>query len=128
MADETKQPWTPGPWEVFGGRIIRANDAEAGVPLAETRMPYRSRVGSIRASDEEHANAILMAAAPAMAEALALFIGTLEEGRGPRPDPLPRPIMSRPLTTMESYTPNSKSKEALRAIALSCVATDSLSN
>ena len=88
MNEEMKQPWTPGPWEVFGGRIIRANDADAGVPLAESRMPYRRGVGSMRASEEEHANAILMAAAPAMAEALALFIGTLEEGRGPRPDPL----------------------------------------
>lgn len=76
MTDETKtkQPWTPGQWEVFGGRLIRSVDEGVATPLAETVSPYRRGVGPVLASEEKSANGILMAAAPALAEALAELV------------------------------------------------------
>lgn len=79
MADETKQPWTPGPWEVFGGRLIRSVHGGTTTPIAETRNPYRHGVGPVRAHEEDAANGVLMAGAPVMAEALARFV---EHGEG----------------------------------------------
>lgn len=78
MTDETKQPWTPGEWEMFGGRLIRSVHGGTTTPIAETRNPYRHGVGPVRAHEEDAANGKLMAAAPAMAKALAAFVITYD--------------------------------------------------
>jgi len=71
---DPKQPWTPGPWELFGGRVIRALNGEVAKPLAETVAVFRRGVGMVRGTKEENANGVIMAAAPALAEALARFV------------------------------------------------------
>ena len=56
---------TPGPWEVVGSRICTvANDIER-ITLAKTEPG-----GAFAMSEQQEANATLLAAAPAMYEAL----------------------------------------------------------
>jgi hypothetical protein len=70
---ETK-PWTPGTWELFGGRVIRAVNRHVATPLAETITPFSSVLDPSPDLAAEHANGVLMAAAPDLAEALAEFV------------------------------------------------------
>jgi len=70
----TKQKWTSGKWEVFGGRLIRSICGAAAVPIAKTESPFRLGVGPARAYTEEQANFTLLAAAPELAKALAAFV------------------------------------------------------
>ena len=63
MNNTTKH--TPGPWEVVGSRICTvANDIER-ITLAKTEPG-----GAFAMSEQQEANATLLAAAPAMYEAL----------------------------------------------------------
>ena len=60
---------TPGPWEVVGSRICTvANDKER-ITLAKTEPG-----GSFAMSEQQEANAHLIAAAPAMYEALQAMV------------------------------------------------------
>ena len=61
----TQSKHTPGPWEVVGSRICTvANDNER-ITLAKTEPG-----GAFAMSEQQEANATLLAAAPAMYEAL----------------------------------------------------------
>ena len=60
---------TPGPWEVVGSRICTvANDIER-ITLAKTEPG-----GAFAMSEQQEANATLLAAAPAMYEALQIMV------------------------------------------------------
>ena len=60
---------TPGPWEVVGSRICTvANDKERRT-LAKTEPG-----GAFAMSEQQEANATLLAAAPAMYEALQIMV------------------------------------------------------
>ena len=60
---------TPGPWEVVGSRICTvANDKER-ITLAKTEPG-----GAFAMSEQQEANATLLAAAPAMYEALQIMV------------------------------------------------------
>ena len=62
----TQSKHTPGPWEVVGSRICTvANDIER-ITLAKTEPG-----GAFAMSEQQEANATLLAAAPAMYEALS---------------------------------------------------------
>lgn len=91
MADETKprQPWTPGPWEAResgDGFMVDAATGTVAVVFGGARTANGGITGVT--GKEGGANAVLMAAAPAMAEALALFVSVLEAGRNPQVNPL----------------------------------------
>ena len=67
MTHTTKH--TPGPWEVVGSRICTvANDIER-ITLAKTEPG-----GAFAMSEQQEANATLLAAAPAMYEALQAML------------------------------------------------------
>ena len=65
----TQSKHTPGPWEVVGSRICTvANDIER-ITLAKTEPG-----GAFAMSEQQEANAHLIAAAPAMYEALQIMV------------------------------------------------------
>ena len=65
----TQSKHTPGPWEVVGSRICTvANDIER-ITLAKTEPG-----GAFAMSEQQEANATLLAAAPAMYEALQIMV------------------------------------------------------
>ena len=65
----TQSKHTPGPWEVVGSRICTvANDKER-ITLAKTEPG-----GAFAMSEQQEANATLLAAAPAMYEALQIMV------------------------------------------------------
>jgi len=67
MTHTTKH--TPGPWEVVGSRICTvANDKER-ITLAKTEPG-----GAFAMSEQQEANATLLAAAPAMYDALQIMV------------------------------------------------------
>ena len=69
---------TPGPWEVVGSRICTvANDKER-ITLAKTEPG-----GTFAMSEQQEANATLLAAAPAMYEALKLLTRVVQSYENP---------------------------------------------
>jgi len=98
MADEKpKQPWTPGQWELFGGRLIRAVNRHVATPLAETITPFSSVLDPSPDLAAEHANGVIMAAAPELAEALAKFVLGYEHAlrrRGDKTAPADPPVIA----------------------------------
>lgn len=94
---ETKQPWTPGTWELFGGRVIRAVNRHVATPLAETITPFSSVLDPSPDLAAEHANGVLMAAAPDLARALAKFVLGYEHAlrrRGGQTAPVDPPVIA----------------------------------
>lgn len=67
----TETPWTPGPWGVFRGQFI---NAEGGVPICEMHPSQPDRL---------RADARLIAAAPAMAELLVMWLRQYQEAAYP---------------------------------------------
>ena len=64
---------TPGPWEAVGSRICTVGSDRERVTLAKTEPS-----GAFTMSTKQTANAHLIAAAPAMYEALRDCVGRLE--------------------------------------------------
>ncbi len=77
---------TPGPWEVFGGRLVRAVQGENAIPIASLEAPYRRGTGIVRSEREQQANARLIAAAPdlltALEDVLARWHREVSQGDG----------------------------------------------
>ena len=65
---------TPGPWEVVGSRICTVGNDRERVTLAKTEPS-----GAFTMSTEQTANAHLIAAAPAMYEALQALHSVLDQ-------------------------------------------------
>ena len=62
---------TPGPWQIHCGYLIRSDvGTQAAVAIAELHSPYRPGIGGVHEEAEQAANARLIAAAPALLEAL----------------------------------------------------------
>ena len=64
---------TPGPWEVVGSRICTIETDSSRITLAKTKPN-----GAFAMDETQIANAHLIAAAPAMYEALRDCVGRLE--------------------------------------------------
>ena len=60
--------FTPGPWNLHSGYLIRKCDDEVCAPIAEMRAPYRHGIGLVKGEQEQWHNARLIAASPTMAE------------------------------------------------------------
>lgn len=92
MTDKAKQPWTPGPWtlgdENNSSCEVCMSVGDSVVVISLGRHDTLTGMECVIDREEMLANAHLVIAAPAMAEALALFIRVLDAGRGPRVDPL----------------------------------------
>jgi len=89
---ETKQPWTPGPWEVRDrlGRIY-VTDPD-GIVIAQI-------------TSGNHADARLFVAAPPMAEALARFVLGYDDAlrrRGDKTAPADPPVIASARAALEA--------------------------
>lgn len=65
----TQSKHTPGPWEVVGSRICTVANDKDRITLAKTEPG-----GAFAMSEQQEANATLLAAAPAMYEALQIMV------------------------------------------------------
>lgn len=72
MTDETRQPWTPGTWVLKEWQLDDEMGMAKGYSIETSDGVFLADIGG---EDEEMcANGKLMAAAPAMAEALAAVV------------------------------------------------------
>jgi hypothetical protein len=81
---ETKQPWTPGEWKSSYDVV---DDVAEIIAVGQGRDGCSLHIVDVD-GDDAKANGIVMAAAPALAKALALFIQCLDASRDPTTNPL----------------------------------------